>query len=85
MNFIRNRTGHHVQRVRTDRGTEFFAEQLQKYFNANGIHHEPTTADSPESNGKAERLNRTLTDRARAILAELGEIQGGSHEDYTGF
>lgn len=76
MNFISNRIGHHVQRVRNDRGMEYFAEILQKYFNSNGIHHEPTTADSTKSNGKAEHINRTLSDRARAILAEKRKFRG---------
>ena len=33
-----------------------------------GIQHEPTAPYSPQSNGKAERLNRTLKTFARAML-----------------
>ena len=33
-----------------------------------GIKHEPTSPHSPQSNGKAERLNRTLNEHVRAML-----------------
>lgn len=41
---------------------------LQKWLNSRGIVHELTTAYSPESNGRAERLNRTLMDSAGTIM-----------------
>ena len=33
------------------------------------IDHEETDAESPEQNGVAERLNRTLMDKARVMVA----------------
>lgn len=61
-------TGRKVMRLRTDRGGEFMSEELQLPLRSMGIVHEPTPAHSPESNGLAERTNRTLVERARSML-----------------
>ena len=59
-----------VKRVRSDNGGEFLSQELQSWFLRKGITHERTTPYSPESNGKAERLNRTLLDMARTLLMD---------------
>lgn len=41
---------------------------MQPWLPTGGIFHEITTAYSPESNGRAERLNRTLMDMARSSM-----------------
>ena len=82
MEFIKNKTDRKIQRVRSDRGSEYFNEFLQSYFDEKSIAHEPTTSYSPESNGKAERLNRTLIERARSIIAELTDINGGDEDEH---
>ena len=48
---------------------------MQEFYSRRGIRLEPTAAHTPQQNGKAERLNRTLMERVRSILAEaeLGE------------
>lgn len=48
------------QKVSTDRGTENFITALKDFFAVNGINHEPNSSFSPESDRKAERLNRTI-------------------------
>jgi transposase InsO family protein len=62
-------TGVLVKALRTDRGTEFMG-QLRTYIQAKGIVHELSVAYVPEQNGRAERLNRTLLERTRALLLE---------------
>ena len=74
LNALSNRAKCSIQRVRTDRGTEFLKSELQSYFAKKGIYHEMTAPYSPESNGRAERLNRTLVEAARTIMAELRQI-----------
>jgi transposase InsO family protein len=64
----RVQTGEVVQRVRTDNGGEYVNKKLEHYFKKQGIVHETTTPYTPEQNGKAERLNRTLVESARAML-----------------
>lgn len=57
-----------VKWVRSDGGGEYVGHQLQDWFKRRGIMHEVTTAYSPESNGSAERLNRSLLDMARTMM-----------------
>ena len=61
-----------VLRVRTDRGGEFINEYLNEYFLTKGILYEHTAGYSSESNGVAERLNRTLMDKARSMIKAAG-------------
>ena len=70
-----------VKFVRSDRGSEIQKKELQDYFNAKGIANQTTATYLPESNGKAERLNRTLIEDARAILQDLHEVNA-DFEDY---
>ena len=57
-----------VKRLLTDNVKEFLSTNFTKWLVENGIHHELTSAYSPESNEKAERLHRTLLDMARTML-----------------
>ncbi|GLC60440.1 hypothetical protein PLESTB_001612800 [Pleodorina starrii] len=68
-------TGDKVRRVHTDRGTEYVNNDLLAAFKDLGILHEKTAPYSPEQNGAAERLNRTLMDRVRAMLIDSGQPQ----------
>jgi transposase InsO family protein len=62
-------TGYNVKILRTDRGTEFKG-QLALFALKNGIIRQSSAPEVPEQNGRAERLNRTLIERTRAILFE---------------
>ena len=65
----RNSTlGSTVIAVRSDRGGEYIASALQSFLAEKGIQHQKSAPYSPEQNGKAERLNRTLEERTRALL-----------------
>ncbi|GFX27394.1 retrovirus-related Pol polyprotein from transposon TNT 1-94 [Trichonephila clavipes] len=56
--------------MKTDNGLEFVNEQLDTYLANSGIFHEKTIPYNSESNGKAERANRVLLERARSLLYE---------------
>jgi hypothetical protein len=53
---------------RTDNGGEYVTKDLKGFFESKGIIHEFTPPYSPESNGVAERLNRTIGEALRAML-----------------
>ena len=55
---------------KSDRGGEYMATTLQDWFKSQGIQHDPTPGYTSAWNGPAERLNRTLQDKARAGLYE---------------
>ncbi|GLC52651.1 hypothetical protein PLESTB_000653600 [Pleodorina starrii] len=68
-------TGDKVRRVHTDRGGEYVNKDLLSVFAKMGVLHEKTAPYSPQQNGAAERLNRTLMDRVRAMLIDSGQPQ----------
>lgn len=68
--FLANHTGLSVKSIRTDRGGEFLNNELDAYLTKSGIVHQKTTAYTPQQNGKAERLNRTLLTTTRALLTD---------------
>ena len=49
-----------IQRIQTDRGAEFFAEEVQRRLMAETIKFRPIPPRSPHLNGKAERAQRTV-------------------------
>lgn len=59
-------TGHKLQKLRSDNGTEFHS--ISTFCQANGIIHQTTVRHSPASNGVAERANHTLFSLVRTIL-----------------
>ena len=69
-------TGHKIKTMRSDRGTEYTSEAFQSILRTHGIEHQMTTPDSPQSNGRAERWNRTIVEKAMAMLHQAGLSQG---------
>lgn len=51
-----------IQRVMTDRAKAYFSTPFQVALQAVGAQHRPTRPYRPQTNGKAERYQRTLTD-----------------------
>ncbi|GLI61680.1 hypothetical protein VaNZ11_004116 [Volvox africanus] len=70
VNQLETYSGFRVKEVRSDQGGEFINSPLQEFFRTKGIRHGPTVGYAPEQNGAAERLNRTLLEKMRALLAE---------------
>jgi hypothetical protein len=76
---LENMCGERTQAVRTDRGGEFINKALDIAYKERGIAREPTAPYSPQSNGVAERLNRTLEESARAMLVDAGMNGDSAH------
>ena len=68
-------TGHVLKILRSDGGGEYTGSALVQWLNTKGVQRELTTPDTPQQNGVAERMNRTLLDKVRSMLtdAELPE------------
>lgn len=60
-----------VRTLRTDGGGEYLGELAEALKNE-GIEHQMSTRYTPQQNGRAERLNRTLMDKTRSMLFEAG-------------
>ena len=67
---VENYTGQRVKTLRTDNGGEFTSKSFTAHLKACGIRHELTVPKTPEQNGVAERLNRTLVETTRAMLLD---------------
>lgn len=61
-----------ICKLRTDNGGEYLSQEFEAYLKSRGIKHELTVPYSPEQNGVAERMNRTLVESARAMIAHAG-------------
>lgn len=57
-----------VQRVQTDRGTEFFVEAVQRRLMALSVKFRPIPPRSPHLNGKVERAQRTVLEEFWATV-----------------
>src|SRR3954462_7958723 len=69
---VENQLEKKIKRVRSDRGGEYFSSEFDSFCAEHGIIHERTPPYSPQSNGVAERKNRTLTDLVNAMLDTSG-------------
>ncbi|KAK1685584.1 hypothetical protein QYE76_046432 [Lolium multiflorum] len=67
-----NQLDRKIKRLRSDRGGEYFSNEFDSFCAEHGIIHERTPPYSPQSNGVAERKNRTLTDLVNAMLDTSG-------------
>uniref|UniRef100_A0A2N9HA88 CCHC-type domain-containing protein n=1 Tax=Fagus sylvatica TaxID=28930 RepID=A0A2N9HA88_FAGSY len=73
---VENQTGRKIKCLRTDNGTEYRDGDFLKFCEEYGIKRHFTVRKTPQQNGVAERLNRTITEIARCLRlnAELPKI-----------
>ena len=65
---VERSTGKKVQRLRSDRGGEYTSYEFDEYLAEKGIERNLTVGYSPNQNGVAERLNRTLNEKTTAMI-----------------
>jgi hypothetical protein len=69
---VENQLERKIKRLLSDRGGEYFSNDFSEFCAEHRIIHERTPPYSPQSNGIAERKNRTLTDLVNAMLDTAG-------------
>ena len=67
-----NVTNQRLGAIRTDNGGEYVNDALKDYLGKKGVLPETTVPYTPQQNGAAERLNRTIMERVRAMLVDAG-------------
>ena len=67
---VENRSSRKLKILRTDNGGEYVSSEFGDYLRSEGIRHERTIPKTPEQNGVAERMNRTLVEAVRPMLAD---------------
>ena len=60
--------------VLTDNGTEFTANDFEKYLDILSIKHIKSTPGHPQGNGRIERFNRTLKEMINKLVNNLVDI-----------
>jgi hypothetical protein len=64
---LENQTGLRIKKVKSDNGGEYVNTELKEFYAGAGIIHQRTPPYTPQHNGVAERLNRTLLEKERAM------------------
>ncbi|CAI7747077.1 unnamed protein product, partial [Closterium sp. NIES-54] len=69
---VERESGKRVKVIRSDRGGEVLGAEFRSWLKWHGIKQQLTTAYTPQSNGVAERANRTIIEGGRTILVDSG-------------
>ena len=69
---VENQVDKKVMCLRTDNGLEFCNNAFNVFCKKNGIERHRTCAYTPQQNGVAERMNRTIMEKVRCLLDESG-------------
>ena len=67
-----NQTSERLLTLHSDRGGEYLSGAIKSILDEKGIEHKLTMPHTPEQNGVAERWNRTIFDKARALIHSAG-------------
>ncbi|KAF2347866.1 Integrase catalytic core [Trinorchestia longiramus] len=67
---VENHYDHKIKILRTDNGGEYVSTDFERFLKVNGIVHQKTVPKTPEQNEVAERMNRTVLEAVRAMLAD---------------
>ena len=69
---IETQTGARLKCLKTDNGGEYCSRDFENYCSENGIRRIKTVPGTPEQNGVAERMNRTILERERSMRFDSG-------------
>ena len=69
---VEKQTERKVKVLRTDNGMEFCSGAFKSYCRKEGIVRHHTIPHTPQQNGVAERMNRTIISKARCMLSNSG-------------
>lgn len=67
-NLVENETEKRIKVLRSDNGKEYINKEFKLFLEKFGIQHQTTNPYTPEQNGLAERMNRTLVERAKCMI-----------------
>lgn len=67
-NLVENETNKKIKTLRKDNGKEYVNNDFKLFLCKSGIQHQTSNPYTPQQNGMAERMNRTLVERARCLI-----------------
>ena len=76
---VTGESGERIGVLKTDGGGEYRSREFAQYLCKHQIEQEVTVPDSPEMNGLAERMNRTILEKAKCMCCpcRLAEVSLG--------
>ena len=69
-NYVENNTNRKIKCLQSDNGTKYINFKMQQFLDQHGIQRRLSIPGNPQQNGRAERINRTLLDKARCLIHE---------------
>nr|GEY07078.1 retrovirus-related Pol polyprotein from transposon TNT 1-94 [Tanacetum cinerariifolium] len=69
---VENQTGRKLKKLRTNNGLEFCNQEFNNLCNESGIARHLTVAGTPQQNGLAKQINRTLLNKVKCLLIQSG-------------
>ena len=69
---MENQTSRKIKKLRTDNGLEFRNIEFNSLCVEHGIARHKTVPSTPQQNGVAERMNRTILEHVRCMLSNAG-------------
>ncbi|KAL4282749.1 hypothetical protein GQ457_16G016450 [Hibiscus cannabinus] len=69
---VENQTYRKIKYLRSDNGTEYTYSQFQRFCEDHGIQRHFTVRKTPHQNGVAQRMNRSLNEKARCLRLNAG-------------
>jgi hypothetical protein len=69
---VENQTEKKIKVLRTDNGGELCGNEFKEFCKKCGIERKKTTPYTPQQNGVAERMNKTLMEKSRSMLSGVG-------------
>src|SRR5712671_19873 len=76
LSWAETQTSDKMRALHSDRGGEYIAGYIKDILVQRGIEHHLTMPNSPQQNGKAERFNCTIMDKAMSMLHNAGLTYG---------
>ena len=67
---VETSSGCKLKTLRSDNGGEYTSAEFTAYLKKEGVRHELTVPKTPQQNGVAERMNRTLVESVRSMLSD---------------
>eukprot|EP01018_Ginkgo_biloba_P016825 Gb_38799 [translate_table: standard] len=65
---VKRQTGLKLKVLRSDNGGEYTSKEFNQYYKDRGIQRQITAPYTPQQNGMAERMNRTLVEKAKTMM-----------------
>jgi len=69
---VETETGNKLKCLKSDNGGEYCSKEFENFCSSHGIRRLKTVPGTPQQNGVAERMNRTILERARAMRIHSG-------------